>query len=86
MITSVVDDDLEVHHFVTRQKSVFRGFLNTFVDGGDIFLGNGTAHRFVHEFVARAGFLGFETQFTMTVLAFTARLTDVFAFRLDRLC
>ncbi len=58
MVTSVVDLNFEVDNFVTRKEAVSCRALNTLVDSGDIFLGNGAADREVFERVARAGFAG----------------------------
>ena len=77
---AVVNLYLEVNDFVACKVAVLGRALNTFVDSGDIFLGNGTADGEVFEHVARTGFAGNEVDFAVTVLAFTARLPLVKAF------
>ena len=51
--------------------------LNTCVNSGDIFLGNGTAHNLVDKLVALTAFIGFDTKLNMAVLTLTTRLTGV---------
>ena len=70
----------EVHNFVSCQRTALGGFLDTVVDGLDVFLGDAAADGCVDEFVALACFLRLEANFTVTVLTFTAGLTHVLTF------
>ena len=55
---AVVYLDFEVYNFVAGKEAVLGCALNTLVDRGDIFLGNGAADGEVFEYVARTGFAG----------------------------
>ena len=84
MVRTVVNGGFEVNHFVTRKITVLGGFFDTFSDGFDVFLGNRTADRGVFEYETAAGFKGFELDFTVTVLTFTAGLSFVHSFGVNR--
>ncbi len=77
MVRTIVQRDLDIHHGIAGQHARLHRALDTGVDGGDIFLGNGAAHDGVDELVALAGLVGLERDLHVTVLAVTTGLARV---------
>ena len=77
MIRTVVQGDLDVHHREAGHNAGLQGTLDTGVDSGDEFLGDGTAHHRVDELIALAGLVGLHGDLDMAILAGTAALALV---------
>ena len=83
MIASVVEHGAQSRYGVAREHAVGQAFDKAFFDGGDILFGNASADDFFGEFEIPVE--GFEAHLAVPVLAVSARLFLVFAFRFDRL-
>src|SRR5690606_6781243 len=70
--------DLEISHRETCQRSTFGSFVDTLLNRGDIFLGNGAAADEILENDTAAVFLRFDVDYHVTVLAVAAGLLGVF--------
>lgn len=83
MITSVVNGDFEVYALVAAEDTAHLGFADTCVDSGDIFLRDRSADGLVLKDVSRTRLEGFHIDLAVTILTFTAGLTNVLAFDVD---
>ena len=85
MIRTIVQRDLDIDDRVTGENTGEHGALNTGIDRGNVFLGDGAADEGVDKLVTLAGLVGLDMDLDMTVLTLTTALTGVLGILIDSL-
>ena len=81
MIAAVVERRLDIDHRIAGENAALHGFLHALIDRLDVFLRHRAPDDLVNELVAFARFIRIEADLGVSVLAASASLPDVLAFR-----